>query len=113
MTLIKSEQTNRIANSEKCIAYEYPFESEKTSLAVIDIKDRYPDSGSILNRVFEEIILVLNGNGKIIIEGKEHTVKKYDALLVRPNEKYHYEDNLKIAIFCASAFRPENHKVIE
>ncbi|MBL7169492.1 MAG: cupin domain-containing protein [Candidatus Aenigmarchaeota archaeon] len=111
--LIKSEDTNKVANSEKCIAYEYPFGSEKTSLAVIDIEDRYPDSGSVLNRIFEEIILVLDGNGKIVIEGKEYVVKKDDAVLVRPNEKYHYEGNLKIAVFCAPAFKPENHEVIE
>ena len=113
MMLIKSEATNKVINSEKCIAYEYPFESEKAGLALVEIKERYPDKGVVLNRIFEEIILVLEGSGKIIIDGVEHKIKKNDAVLIRPNKKYHYEGNLKVAAFTSPPFKAENHEVID
>ena len=110
--LITAENTNRVWNDKNCIAYEYFFESENTSLAIIEIKERYPENCIARNKFFEEIILVLEGNGKIIIEGEKYKVGRNDAVLIKPNRKYYYEGNLKIATFCSPAFDPNNHEVI-
>ncbi len=110
--IIKLEDTNKVMNSEKCVIYEYLFGSEKTSLALVEIDGKYPDDGFAINKVFEEIILVLNGKGKIIIENKKYELKKNHAVLLKPNKKYRYEGNLKLATFTSPAFKMENHEVV-
>ncbi len=111
--IITSENTNRVANSEKCIAHEYLFGSKNTSLALIEMRDRYPDTGFARNKVFEEIVFVLDGNGKITIEEKNYKIKKNDAVLIKPNKKYCYEGKLKLITFTSPAFKPENHEIIK
>ncbi|MBS3052722.1 MAG: AraC family ligand binding domain-containing protein [Candidatus Aenigmarchaeota archaeon] len=110
--IIKLKETNKVANSEKCVAYEYLFGSGKTSLALIEMKNRYPDRGFAINKVFEEIIFVLNGKGRITIDGKSYDLTKNDAVMLKPGKKYYYEGDIKVLTFTSPAFKVENHEVL-
>lgn len=110
---IKLKHTNKVANSEKCIAYEYLFGSKKTSIALIEMTNRYPDKGFARNKIFEEIVFVLEGKGKISIDNKSYSLEKNDAVLLRPDKKYYYEGDMKVVTFISPAFRPESHEIIE
>lgn len=111
--LIKLKNTNKVANSEKCIAYEYLFGSENTSVALIEMKGRYPDKGFARNKTFEEIIFVLNGKGRITIDDKSYNLTKNDSVMLKPNKKYYYEGDMKVLTFTSPAFKVENHEILD
>lgn len=113
MVLIRKENRVEHKNSEKCIAFEYPTGDKDINIAEILINGRYPDTGRVVNKKVKEIVFVIDGEGKIIVEGKEYKLKKGDSILVLPKQKYFFQgDNLRIISACSPAWWPEQHKTI-
>ena len=99
-------------NSDKCTAYEYHFSDKALNAAYIEINGRYPDSGETLNRDCKEIIHVISGTGKVVVEGKEYAMEEQDQVFVPNGNKFHFEDcvNLKILVPCSPAWNLEQYK---
>lgn len=51
---IKSFQTKKVSNSERCILYEYDYPSNASSIARAHMHGRYPEAGKVRNTVCEE-----------------------------------------------------------
>ena len=100
-------------NSEKFIAYEYPFDDKDIDIAYIEINGRYPEKGFAMNENVKQIVLVIDGQGKIVIDKKEYPIEEGDAVLILPNQKYFFEDNFKLAVSCNPAWNPAQNKTLE
>ena len=112
-SIIKKEERFMHKNSEQCWAYEYLFGDKDVDIAYIEIKGRYPDEGLAMNDKIKEIILIIEGNGKIFIDGKENSVEEGDAILLLPKQKYFWQGNFKLAISCNPIWDPEQHRNIK
>ncbi len=108
---IAKEQRIRHENSPKCIVYEYPMEDKDINVAFVEISGRYPDKGLVTNEIVKELIFVIEGNGKIVINKEEFALKSQDTVLILPKQKYFIEGKLKLVVSCSPAWHPEQHKI--
>ena len=111
--IIKKENRVRHENSPNCIVHEYPLGDKNIDVAIAQINGRYPDKGFATNEEVNEIIYVVKGVGKVVIDGKEHKLSDGDALLIRSKQKYFFEGELKLVISCNPAWYLKQYKTIE
>ena len=107
--LIKKSERKKFANSPKCIVYEYGHEDNDINFALIELSGRYPDKGRVVNKICKEVAFVVEGKGKVGIDGKEFTLNEDDSVLIEPNQKFFWEGKMKLAMVCHPAFKPEQH----
>lgn len=63
MKLVKLNQAQEFANSEKCKVVEYPLGDKDINFATAKISGRYPDTGYCVNEECKELIYVMDGKG--------------------------------------------------
>jgi mannose-6-phosphate isomerase-like protein (cupin superfamily) len=108
--IIRKVEAAKSENSQSCVAYEYPFGDKEINVAFIEIDGRYPDAGCVTNTVVKELLFVVEGRGKVVIDGDEQPLEAQDAILIKPNQKYFFEGRLKLVSTCAPAWYPEQHR---
>ena len=114
MEIIKFNNAEKGANSDKCKVLEYSFDNKKIDLGVATITGRYPEKGYCVNLISEELIYVLDGKGILNFENKNIELEKGDAILINPNEKYYWDtDYCVVSMACTPAWTEEQHKLIE
>ena len=113
MKLIHFLETKEFKNSNSCVANEYSFNDSDINVAIVKISGRYPDNGRTMNEKCKEIGYVINGSGKIIVDGSEFILKKGDTVLIEPGEKFFWEGNLTMVMPCTPAWSPEQHKLVD
>jgi len=107
--IIKKSERKKHINSPICTAYEYDTGDKDINIAFIEISGRYPDKGRVMNKVCKEIVFVVKGKGKVVIDGKELLISEGDALFIQPNQKYYFDGKLEITASCHPTWYPEQH----
>jgi mannose-6-phosphate isomerase-like protein (cupin superfamily) len=110
--LIHNNQTIKRKNNDFCWATEYPLHCKDIDGCIIELSGRYPSEGRVFNEKCKELFFVLDGKGKLSIEGKDISIKKGDLALIEVGEKYYWEGKLKMFVTCSPAWYPEQHKTI-
>jgi len=113
MKIVKNNQSVTFQNGPTCMAYEYPMEDRDINGSLVELSGRYPIEGQVINEKCKEMSFVIEGNGKLVVEGIEYLLSAGDLVLVNPNEKYYWEGNLKLFIPCTPAWFPGQHKVVK
>lgn len=113
MKIVYKNQTEKFENSETCTAIEYPMDDKDINGAVIEISGRYPKEGRTVNEVCKEMAFVIEGSGKVEVEGKEVNLNQGDLILIDPGEKFYWDGNMKLFMPCTPAWYPKQHKMIE
>jgi len=113
--IVKKADRKTLQASSTTIVYEYPFPDKDLSMAIITINGRYPDKGRTLNEKSKEIIYVISGSGKVLIEDEVFEVSEGDQVFVPNNVKFHYRDckNMTVAVPTTPAFDPAQHKFVD
>lgn len=114
MKMIKFENAEKVANSDKCKTIEYSFGDKDIDLGLATITGRYPENGFCVNTISKELIYVIDGSGKLYFENKSIEFSKGDAILIDNNEKYYWEtEYCKVSMTCTPAWSIEQHKLIQ
>lgn len=113
MKIARKEDSNRLENSEDCVAIEYPLEDEDINGSIIELEGRYPDEGRTVNKECKEMVLVLEGSGKLEVEDESIKLKEDDLVLIEPSERFFWEGSMKMFMPCTPAWYPEQHKHVE
>ena len=113
MKIIHRHQTKKFQNSDSCTAIEYPLGDKDINGAVIELNGRYPENGRVVNSKCKELAFIIEGQGKLVIEGQEAELGQGDLVLIEPGEKYFWQGNLKMFIPCTPAWYPEQHLEME
>lgn len=113
MILIPFSKSNKFSVTPTCDAREYPNGDKDIWGSVIQIRGRYPDSGFTVNEECKGLVYFIDGNGKVVIDGKEIEVHKSDQLLIDKGEKFFWEGELIMFMPCSPAWYPEQHKQVE
>lgn len=113
MKIIRKSDAVDFKNSEICFGKEYPWDDNDMNGAVIEVRGRYPDKGRVVNEISKELVYVLEGSGKLVLEDKTTEFDKADMLLINPNEKYYWDGNCVILTVCTPAFDPGQHIEVE
>ena len=69
MKIIHHNETKEFKNGECCVATEYALKDKDINGSVIELTGTYPISGRVVNTVCKELAYVIDGSGKIVIEG--------------------------------------------
>jgi len=100
-------------NSDICIVTEHPIKDELMDFAIVKINGRYPHQQRVTNLLCKEIVYVHQGHGKVVVEGKEHSLGAGDVVLIEAGEKYYWEGDLHLFISCRPAFTKEQHQLVD
>lgn len=107
-------QTTKFANSDQCIAYEYPVKDPDINAAIVEVNGRYPDAGYAINQKCKEVAYIIKGQGKLVIKNKSPLqLNTQDVVFILPGEAYYWEGNLTMFIPCTPAWYPEQHQIIK
>lgn len=113
MKIIRKDQTEKFNNGEHCVAIEYPLGDKDINGAVIELAGRYPEKGRVVNLKCKELAYVINGFGKVEVEGKEINLREGDLILIEPGEKYFWDGNLSMFVSCTPSWYVDQHKEVE
>jgi len=91
MKIAKKIDRKEFKNGNFCTAYEYPINDAAIDGAVIELTGRYPEEGLAQNLISKEMAYVVDGGGKVIVEGVEYPVNEGDIVLIEPGEKFYWE----------------------
>src|SRR5688572_9134060 len=97
-------------NSDRCVAYEYTTTDSAINGAVVEMEGRYPDKGLVVNHDVTEMLYILDGSGKVIVNGDEQPLHSGDVVIIKPGERYWYEGTLKVFAACTPPWTPEQHE---
>ncbi len=113
MKIVHENQTKKIKNSDTCIATEYSLGDKDINIAYVEVLGRYPVEGRVTNEKCKELAYMMEGNGKIVIEGEKISLNERDLILLEPGERFYWEGNMKMLVSCAPAWHAEQHKEVE
>jgi len=113
MKITRKEETKKFKNSEVYTAIEYPMDDKDINGAVIGLNGRYPDKGRTMNEKCKEMAYVINGSGRVVVEGKEIQLSEGDLILIEPGEKFFWEGNMTLFMPCTPAWSLKQHKQVE
>ncbi len=113
MKIIRKDQTEKLKNSEACLATEYPLSDKDINGAIIELTGRYPAQGRVVNLECKEMSFVVKGSGKVVVENKAINLEAGDLILIEPGEKYFWDGNLTLFIACTPAWHPAQHQTTE
>ena len=113
MKKISKEEGKRLEASNSCDVIEYPLGDKDINGAVAEIRGRYPEKDRVVNTECKELVYVIEGKGKVVVEGEDYEFEKGDVLLIEPGEKYYWEGTFKIFMPCTPAWYPEQHKEVD
>ncbi len=76
-------------NDKNCLVYEYGLKERSINGALAKISGRYPQNGVSTNLKSKEMAYVLNGSGKVVINGKSKKINSGDLILINKKEKFY------------------------
>jgi mannose-6-phosphate isomerase-like protein (cupin superfamily) len=110
MKIVRKRETNSHQNNEFCTASAYVTGDKDISVALIELKGRYPSKGMVLNEKCKELAYVIKGSGKLVVENEEIFLEEGDLVSIDPGEKYFFDGKMTLLMPCAPAWYPEQHK---
>jgi len=113
MKIAHENQAKKFKNGNACVATEYPIGDKDINIAYVEVSGRYPEKGRVTNEKCKEMAYIIEGKGKIVVEGKEIELIEKDVVLFEPGERYYWEGNMKMIVSCAPAWYSEQHKEVE
>ncbi len=106
---VSKSQVVKVVPTKSTIIYEYPGDSNAGSMAIADIKGRYPRQGLVLNKECTEFAYILDGNGYLFTSNKKIVCKQGDLLIISPKEPFAWQGDLKVLIFCTPPYDNAKH----
>ena len=112
MKIVQQNETVEFKNAASCTVWEYPHEDADINIAVVKVTGRFPESGRMVNEKSKEMAFVMEGSGKVVVEGEEIMLAKGDAILIQPGERIYWEGDLTMLMPCTPAWTKGQHKMV-
>jgi len=113
MEIISKNKTRKNKNATNCYSLEYPSKNKDINGAIVKLNGKYPKIGKVTNLKCKELIYILSGSGKIIINNKENEIKNGDIILINKKEKYILNGKLSMFVACTPSWNKKQHKWIK
>lgn len=113
MKVVYRKQRISHKNSSVCMVYEYLMGDKDINGAVVELTGRYPTNGYAVNLKCKEMVYLIKGQGKLVVEGKEVSLKEGDLVLINEGEKYYWDGRMTLFVPCTPAWYPEQHKEVK
>jgi hypothetical protein len=113
MRVVRKSETVKFDGGETCTAIEYNMKDKNINGAIGIISGRYPQRGRVVNKVCRELVYVLKGTVKLVVEGSEVELEEGDQILIMPGEKYYWDGNCELFMACTPAWYPKQHEEVK
>ncbi len=110
--MVHASNAKKFENAHTCTAYEYETKTEHINIARIEIRGRYPLTGSAINTEVCELAYVVQGEGKVSINGSLVDLTKGTVVLIEKGEGVWWEGTLDLLIASAPAWTKEQYKEV-
>ncbi|HEX6416153.1 MAG TPA: hypothetical protein VFZ62_01380 [Candidatus Saccharimonadales bacterium] len=107
MEIRKLSEARRHDNTAACTAYEYGMPTGEIDSAVVELSGRYPDEGWVFNTACTALVHVIKGEGRVLTPGGERELGEDDQVLIKPDERYAFEGDLKLLFSATPAWSPD------
>lgn len=112
MEIVRKESAERIEDGTVLTAFEYQTSDKAINTARIEIRGRYPISGSVRNTKVKEIIYIEKGSGEIAIDGSSQKVQEGDVIFVDTHEAIAWDGDFTLIITCTPAWSKDQYEFI-
>jgi mannose-6-phosphate isomerase-like protein (cupin superfamily) len=113
MEFVKKSQAKKLQNTPVCLVWEYDIKDRQIDGAVAEIKGRYPDKDRVVNENSKELVFILEGRGRVVVEGRQIKLSKGDLVLISPKERYYFQGDLKLFLVNTPKWTPQQHKLVK
>lgn len=113
MKIVRKAEAKEYRSSANCCGLEFDLGTKDLDGALVKVRGRYPDKGRVRNEVCKLIAFIIDGEGQVIIEGNKFEVKSEDLIVLDKGERYYWNGNFKLFIYCTPVWYPEQHKEVE
>ena len=113
MEIVKKSKAKKTQSFSSTTVWEYMMKDNDINGAVAEIHGRYPDKGRVVNKESKELVFVIKGKGRLIVEGKEIRFQAGDLLLIEPGERYFWQGKMKLFMANTPRWRSEQHKLVK
>jgi len=112
MEIIRQEQAGIFNDGTSFVAHEYHTSDKDINTARIEIRGRYPVTGSMRNTLVKEVVYIESGSGKVSINGVDQEVKAGDVVFFDANETVVWNGSFTLITTCAPAWSKEQHEFL-
>ncbi len=113
MKMVQKDGSEEFRNGDACTVNEYHLGDADINGAVIRLSGRYPTNGRAVNLACKELAYVIEGSGRLVVEGVEQVLREGDLALIEAGEKYYWDGNMTMFVPCVPAWTPEQHRMVE
>lgn len=113
MKTVRKNESEEFRNSDACIVSEYYLGDPDINGAVIRLSGRYPENGRAVNLACKELAYVIDGFGRLVVDGVEETLQEGDLVCIDAGEKYFWDVAMTLFVPCVPAWTPEQHRMVE
>jgi mannose-6-phosphate isomerase-like protein (cupin superfamily) len=113
MKTVRKNDSEEFRNGDACTVSEYHLGDPDINGAVIRLSGRYPTSGRAVNLVCKELAYVIDGSGRLVVDGVEETLQEGDLVCIDAGEKYFWDGAMTLFVPCVPAWTPEQHRMVE
>jgi mannose-6-phosphate isomerase-like protein (cupin superfamily) len=110
MKIVRSGEAQKFENAASCTAFEYDTHDTDINIARVEIRGRYPLSGSAMNTLVKELVYIEEGSGKVVINSVESAIEKGDVILIEKGERVFWDGTMTLIIACAPAWSPQQYE---
>ena len=112
MKIVKSNEAKEFKDGNIFVAYEYNTQDPVINTARIEIRGRYPGTGSMKNTQVKELVYVEEGSGEVNINGVNSLISKGDVVFFDKDEQVFWNGNFTLITTCTPAWSPDQHQFL-
>src|SRR5688572_15365236 len=110
---IKRVQSTKEVTGKNGTVFDYPVPNERYGFSAQELDGRFPESGVYRNTVCFEMMYIIEGTGKVVVNGEEHQVEAGDLIVLEPGDKHFGEyKNVKLVTFTSPNWSEEQCEII-
>jgi len=111
---VAKSRAQKIKFSKSTTIFSYPSGSKSLSVARIKVNARHPqeDSTQFIEHECDVIFYVIQGSGKVVIEGRSYDLAAEDTITILKGKRYFVEGNLDYIASTSPAYSPNQNEIV-
>jgi mannose-6-phosphate isomerase-like protein (cupin superfamily) len=113
MEIVRANEAHQVKGSATVVATEYQTKDSDINVARVEIRGRFPETGTMRNNAVKEIVYVERGHGTVTINGVATLIEVGDVILYDKKEQVVWNGELNLIVACTPAWSPSQHELIQ
>jgi len=114
--LIKKDETNKVVTSSgEFLEYISWKQCRELGVGIAVHRSRFPASGILISKKVNEIVMLLEGSGSVVVDGSEFVLEKEAVMFIPKGSSFYFEPSgeMKILSMTGPAWFPRQQKGLD